>query len=1240
MSDGTQQRARLSAGSNMRQATGLGRNLRGALATRAPFRRAKGSGAPAHGQAGSTRPRVLLALTALAALATLILGIALASATAPVVTVEAPAAKIGFTSARARGEVNPGEKETSYHYEYVEAAKFEATAWAEATPTDTETLPAGINVQFEVEPANLTGLVSGTEYHLRLLATNEDGTEEAATTFTTQTATAPALTIEPATSVAYTTAHIQGTIDPEGGNVNPIGSTPVQIAWELQTNREGEGWNAVESGTISGAEAESNSPITVEKDLEGLQNGSHYAFRLFATYAGKEALSGEEEFTTLAVTKPSVSIESPSLVNAQKMSYFFAGHINPNGTDPAFNTEWHFDCEPGCGFVSGEPIAADESSHLVSGEAENLEPNTAYTVTLHTSNLGGETTVQATFKTPAVGPGVATGTNTPEGDEAVHLRAYVNPRNSKVTACSFEYGPTPSYGQSVPCEGDPNGPGPAGSFEGPPAEVTAHLSGLSPGTAYHWRLVATNAAGTSQSPDASLETLSAHHAPASCSNEARRSEQHSSYLPECRAFEQVSPPNKSGGDVMADSQRTRVASDGSAAAFTSLVASGGAVGGSVATEYESVRGPGGWSTHAITPPQAAETPSLLLSTLQSQYEGGFSADLSHGVFLGISPVTPEPSVANVPNIYLRDDLRTPGSGHYSLLSACPLCEETSTALPPNSEIVTGGVKPYFAGASADFEQVIFESQQRLTREAAGTPSSCSGEFSPRRCPVKLYESDHGAVRLVGLVPPGGQSECTGLVCESPAAGSRAGQGAGASQGAKELTPHTISADGSRVFFIVPSNFRSASGALYMREDHETTVQLNVSERKACLEAPGSCPSEPATYWDASVDGSRVFFTSNQALTDGAPTDGSAQLYMYDTTKPASDPHNLTLISANHASTFDQVRSVLGSSSDGHYVYFSASGQLVQGQPRPLTVGFYAWHEGTVRYIAPLEAFDTTEGTTTANWFLTRPTSRVTPDGLHLLFSSTISTGPTGYDQGNCSDTGSGSGCREFYLYSYSSQRLACATCNPSGQPASSSASIAARIGTGGATTSSAQDHPFSDDGRHLFFTTGEPLVPGDTNGAPTEDESGHKIPGTADVYEYDAESGTVHLISSGTDEANSYFMGASADGSAAFFLTAQKLTGSDTDGAYDLYDANVNGGFAEPPPAPAPCEADTCRGPAGNGPATESAASGLTSGPGNPPVNRHCHKGKVKRHGKCIASKHHRKSKNHKRANANRRVSR
>jgi hypothetical protein len=348
-----------------------------------------------------------------------------------------------------------------------------------------------------------------------------------------------------------------------------------------------------------------------------------------------------------------------------------------------------------------------------------------------------------------------------------------------------------------------------------------------------------------------------------CANEALRSEQQSTFLPDCRAYEVASPPEKNGGDVISVPSRTRAAADGGAITFTSLVGFADAVGGGVGVEYIAQRSTlaqpqgTGWTTHAITPPQDSATLSGGLTAAEANYQGEPSPDLSTGVFRAWSPVTDAPEVDGVHNLYLRDDLRTPGAGHYQLLSTCPICLSTGESLLERAPDKRDAEQdnPNLVGASADFGRVFFESTKALTADAP-----------PLHPPANnLYESDHGALRLASVLPDA-----------HAATGAVAGQGI-APKGRVLHTSHPVSTDGSRVTFTVGRTEPTTpyTGDLYARINGRSTIRLDASER--------TTPDLdlPSTYWDASADGSRIFFTSNEALIDDSPGSSSAiKLYMW------------------------------------------------------------------------------------------------------------------------------------------------------------------------------------------------------------------------------------------------------------------------------------------------------------------------------------------------------------------------
>jgi hypothetical protein len=764
--------------------------------------------------------------------------------------------------------------------------------------------------------------------------------------------------------------------------------------------------------------------------------------------------------------------------------------------------------------------------------------------------------------------------------------------------------------------------------DGSPAEdnndhsASALLSGLQPDAAYRYRAIATNAAGEGEgelfqgvlySRGFHTEALAAA-APDTCPNAAVRAELHSGFLPDCRAYERVTPADNNGADVILNPQRIRAGADGNAIQFSTLVGMGDVRGTSVSTDYLAVRDPAlGWQTHGITPPQDSISFAEAVFSLEPRYVGELSPDLSRGVFLAASPLTGEgPDVATVANFYLRDNLLTPGPGSYRLLTDATTPQQ---AFPNGPYRI---VQPALADATADFHKLIFESTRNLT---ADTVAAGFDTESP-----KLYEWVDGnppRLVMVGQVPPPGASHCGagGPACQPSI--SQAGQGALQNH----YTDGTISADGSRINFTRGESCAFPPdlpcGTLFVRDDRgttapddDTTTQLNLSER-ATPEPP-----LPARFWAASsgVDaaGNRiplhVFFTSSEQLTE-AP---GAGLYRWDE-QPDSDGHHLTLIGPGASGFF-------GASADGSYAYFASPDQLIPGNPSDAVVQrIYVWHQGELHEVGAVEngpEFDRLAGG--PRWGSDPLTARVTPDGTHALFVTQGTNellslyGKPEYDHGSSCPNYTDLKCSEIYGYDAAANagagELQCASCNPSGAPATTDAGFDGnKVGIGGSRDSSHVNHALSADGRYVFFTSGDRLVPEDTNGA-------------NDIYEFDAATSTVHLLSSGTDPSGATFLDASPDGHDVFFVTREPLVPSDTDRSRDLYDARIGGGIAQAPAA-APCD------PLGGGcqpaaaPPSPPAFAGTGAELGVSKLGqRRCRGGRraVRRHGatRCVKRKH------------------
>src|SRR5205085_42339 len=138
----------------------------------------------------------------------------------------------------------------------------------------------------------------------------------------------------------------------------------------------------------------------------------------------------------------------------------------------------------------------------------SLAANTTYHFRVSATNAGGTSTgADETLKTLPNAPTVKTEPASGVTQTNATINASVNPNGGEVTQCKFEYGTTTSYGSSAACT---LGPGSGSSA----VAVSATVTGLTENTVYHFRIVATNAGGTSRGADEGFQTGSAPLKPA------------------------------------------------------------------------------------------------------------------------------------------------------------------------------------------------------------------------------------------------------------------------------------------------------------------------------------------------------------------------------------------------------------------------------------------------------------------------------------------------------------------------------------------------------------------------------------------------------------------------------------------------------------------------------------------------------------------------------------------------------
>jgi hypothetical protein len=671
------------------------------------------------------------------------------------------------------------------------------------------------------------------------------------------------------------------------------------------------------------------------------------------------------------------------------------------------------------------------------------------------------------------------------------------------------------------------------------------------------------------------------------------------HLPDCRAYEQVSPPEKNGANAYVAGYPAQASAQGGAIAYLNYGLPG-APNGAQLPAYLSVRGSGGWETQVLSP----ATPDVRVHEDKLSYD--FSEDLSWMVVnVALEKLTPE-APEGVYNLFRRA-----ADGSYSLVSAAEPSEPTPAGC--DSCFQSKDV-PAFAGASRDFSDILFEvNESLLTGESELAPKGVGN----------LYEST-----LEGAdgesVPAAERVHAVGVLPDGKLASGGSEPGAGLSSLAPEEADgdveHAISEDGSRVLFQAhaegaPDAAQAGLVELYDRIDGSSTVELSAPAAGAqathCETVSKNCQPEAAQFWGASADGSTVFFTSKAALTKEANTGKQVSgkenpgddLYAY-TFAPGTDSGTLSDLTADPTDPDGaNVQGVAGISEDGAYVYFVAQGVLsganVDGNaPVAGKDNLYAWHEGERRFIATLkepqleeeeEETAVTKVGDSRDWTAhpVEMQAYVTPDGTHLAF---MSRNPlTGY--GN-EDERTGEAADEVFEYGYESGQLVCASCDPDGARPLGSAFIDAATAESEdpatafakSTTLFHQPRVLSDDGSRLFFSSPDPLVP--------EASSPQ-----AQVYEY--ENGEPHLISSGASATPDVFVDASASGDDVLFATSERLAPTDRDELVDLYDARVEGGFPPPPPpASPPCAGNECQPPLA-APSFAAPSSASLAGVGN-----------------------------------------
>lgn len=879
-------------------------------------------------------------------------------------------------------------------------------------------------------------------------------------------------------------------------------------------------------------------------------------------------------------------------------------------------------CVPAAGEIptAGETAVSAEIRGLVAGRTYHFRLKAA---NANSPNYGADETVRMP-PLPAIEAAVADNL----GESSAELSAKVDPGTLR-TAYHFEYDTT-AYEPGEP-EGSHGTSVGAGELAANAGNVVVGpvTVAIAPNTTYHWRVVATNEAGTTLGVD--------HTFVYDTSGET---------LPDNRAYEMVTPVHKDGALIGSEGVGVlpAIAANGSSLVLTSIQCFANAQSCAVKQPFGEPflfsRSSSGWSANALSPPgdfeentellPGAEAGAALFSlpTPPSEEQDIY---LSNGLgsFTDIGPLTP-PAGGAVSNPLTHHPLATSNFSH----------------------ILFGGNAhfwPPYEGGAAPYEYVG-------SGNSAPTPVGVSGG----RGSTDLLSSC-GEELLDG---PGTLSEDGEIVYFGADACNAGGTGANAGDPLPVNEIFERVAGGRTAAISEPQALSSG------RRSDCTTSECE--ENTANPTPPAVNPNwREAKFVGASADGSRVFFLSEQQLTDGASQANGLNLYESECggcvglTAAEEDSRrrwfDVSEAEGTPVTGGTGLQGLVAISFDGSHVYFIATSVLTEktnrtGEKAKQGVdNLYVFEQGAVGARGHLAFVTQLPSADQALWQdeseSERGTANVTPNGRYLVFES----------HGKLtSDDDSSDGGAQIFRYDAVTGELVRISVGQRGFNDNGNTGIGdAKIRP--ASNDWEQAGPFrsdpimSDDGSYVFFESPIALTPHALNDVQVglierPYYESVEILYAENIYEW--HEGQVHLISDGRDTSlfggvysAVHLVGSDSSGANVFFTTADQLVEADTDTAIDYYDARIC--TAQEPcvkqaqPLPL-CAGEACHGtPATTPPppsaptATFDGAGNLVAEPGHPNTSttkkvkskskskkrtgaKPCRRGKGKAHGRCV----------------------
>jgi hypothetical protein len=543
-------------------------------------------------------------------------------------------------------------------------------------------------------------------------------------------------------------------------------------------------------------------------------------------------------FETVAAIAPETTINS--VTGITETEAHLSGSVNPEGHP----TTWSFEYRPQ-GTIQWAATPTEEAgtgSSPVSVEADisGLGYGTVYQVRLfaRSTDTGKVAAARTSFLTTPRVPIVTTLPAAPRTTTTARLTGRIDPSGAHTTYY-FEYGPNASYGQSIPVSQDADG----GTSRGEHL-VSQLLTGLSPGTTYHYRIVAQNEKGPATGDDEVLTTRTAEEM----------------QLP-ARGIELVNTPTKGDQSIAPPTgsfQRPAfISPDGERALWTVFAGTPDSTTGS-APLFLATRSAEGWHSQNLVPPA------------EQQFGGGeehftlqrVSADFSHFLFSSAHTLT------NTPYAFMSAD----DAGGSEIVSTFPTplnAEQATSSVQSSSELSHVVYLDWSDNQLYDHHSGVAE---LVSLMEDGEPPTCGVErqFIPR--PYDWISQDASRIYFLSSGDECGSppqiylrdrsTETTTLVSGPPLAGS-----------AEDPTFIRATADGAKALF--------ATSAALLAEDTNMATDLYRFEESVgltCLTC--SMPTANPRAEVASPDLSYVYFTSRAQLDPPNGQSGVEAVYVW------------------------------------------------------------------------------------------------------------------------------------------------------------------------------------------------------------------------------------------------------------------------------------------------------------------------------------------------------------------------